>query len=212
MSNNLRIVHAHFEGLSGRRIAKQFRVSRNKVALLVAHANSRGWYTVEDLAGLDEATFSSGLPETQRDKRKTAYRLPDYEQVHEELARPHVTLKLLWEEYVRACQEDGVPYYMETTFRHRYHKFAGIHKLTLRLEHKPGYAMQVDWAGTKIAYGDLSAGKLQKASLFVAVLPCSKIIYTEPFQDEKQASWIAGHVNAFQYLGGVTKAIVPDNL
>lgn len=212
MNNNLRIVRAHFEGLSGRKIAKQFHVSRDKVALLVAYANSRGWYTVEDLDRLDEATFSAGLTGMSRDKRNTAYKLPDYKEVHEELARPHVTLKLLWEEYVQVCRAEGIPYYMETTFRRRYHQFVGTHKLTLRLEHKPGYAMQVDWAGTKMVYGEVNAGKPQKASLFVAVLPCSRIIYAEPFQDEKQASWIAGHVNAFRYFGGLPKTLVPDNL
>ena len=38
--------------------------------------------------------------------------------------------------------------------------------------------------------------------------------YAEPFRAEKLPSWISppGHVHAFQYLGGVLKALVPDNL
>jgi transposase len=47
--------------------------------------------------------------------------------------------------------------------------------------------------------------------LFVAVLPCSGIIYVEPFRDEKLPSWVTGDVDAFQYLGGVAKTLVPDN-
>jgi transposase len=53
---------------------------------------------------------------------------------------------------------------------------------------------------------------MSQVSLFVVVLPCSGIIYAEPFRDEKLPSWIAGHVNAFQYLGGVPKTLIPDNL
>ena len=53
---------------------------------------------------------------------------------------------------------------------------------------------------------------MSEASLFVAVLPCSQLIYAEPFRDEKLPSWIAGHVNAFQYYGSVPKTLVPDNL
>jgi len=80
------------------------------------------------------------------------------------------------------------------------------------LEHKPALSLEVDWAGTKIAYFDTESGQMSEASLFVALLPCSQLIYAEPFRDEKLPSWIAGHVNAFQYFGGVPKTLVPDNL
>lgn len=212
MSNNLQIVQAVYSGLSQRKVARMHGVSRNTVAELVFHAHTRGWYVANDLEGLSEPLFSDGLPQKHGPGRNTLYRLPDYKYVHEELAKPHVTLKLLWEEYVHSCQIEGVPYYMETTFRHRYHQFVGTHRLTLRLEHKPGLSMQVDWAGTKIAYGDLGGGPPLSASLFVAVLPCSKIIYAEPFRDEKMPAWIAGHIHAFEYLRGVPKTLVPDNL
>lgn len=53
---------------------------------------------------------------------------------------------------------------------------------------------------------------MSAACLFVAALPCSQLIYVEPFRDERLPSWIAGHVNAFQYFDGVPKTLVPDNL
>lgn len=90
--------------------------------------------------------------------------------------------------------------------------FARVHKATIRLEHKPALSLEVDWAGTKIAFFDSEIGKMSEASLFVSVLPCSQLIYAEPFRDEKLPSWIAGHVHAFQYFGGVPKTVVPDNL
>lgn len=101
---------------------------------------------------------------------------------------------------------------METQFRRYYHLHARVYKATIRLEHKPALSLEVDWAGTKIAFFDAENGKMFQASLFVAVLPCSQIIYAEPFRDEKLPSWIAGHLHAFQYLGGVPKALIPDNL
>lgn len=69
-------------------------------------------------------------------------------------AKSHVTLHLLWEEYVESSRQDGSRCYMETQFRHYYHKFARVHKATIRLEHKPALSLEVDWAGTKIAYFD----------------------------------------------------------
>lgn len=61
--------------------------------------------------------------------------------------------------------------------------------------------MEVDWAGTKIGYYDADLGEMNEASLFVAVLPCSQLMYAEPFRDETLPSWVTGHVNAFGYIG-----------
>lgn len=119
---------------------------------------------------------------------------------------------MLWEEYVETCILENKRYYRETQFRRYYHQFAKSKKCTIRLEHKPGLAVQVDWAGTRICYYDEEIGEFQEASLFVAVLPCSNLIYAEVFRDEKLSSWISGHVNCFRYFGGVPKTIIPDNL
>ena len=71
---------------------------------------------------------------------------------------------------------------------------------------------QVDWAGSRIAYYDEDAGEASEGHLFVAVLPCSQLIYAEVFRDEKLPAWITGHSHCFRYLGGVPKTIIPDNL
>jgi hypothetical protein len=212
MTDNLTIVRAVYSGLSQRQAAATYHVSRNTVSLLLRHAKAQGWLTLEDLSHLDNATFSNALEKPTSPSRDVTFKMPDYEYVHAELAKPNVTLKLLWEEYVYVCRNSGERFYMETQFRHYYHKFARVHKATIRLEHKPALSLEVDWAGTKIAFFDSEAGKMSEASLFVSVLPCSQLIYAEPFRDEKLPSWIAGHVHAFQYFGGVPKTLVPDNL
>ena len=212
MTDNLSIVRAVYSGLSQRQVATTQQASRNTVALLVRHAKSQGWLSLGDLSTLDNAAFSAALEKAAAPSRDATFSLPDYEFVHRELAKPHVTLKLLWEEYVERCRQSGDRFYMETQFRRHYHQFARVHKATIRLEHKPALSLEVDWAGTKIAYFDTDSGKMTEASLFVSVLPCSQLIYVEPFRDEKLPSFIAGHVHAFGYLGGVPKTLVPDNL
>lgn len=212
MSENITIVRAVYSGLSQRHVAAAHKVSRNTIALLLRHAKNQGWLTLEDLKSLDEATFSKNLPAVSTQCRDTTFKMPDYDYVHSELAKPYVTLKLLWEEYAKSCQASGDRFYMETQFRNYYHKFARVNKATIRLEHKPALSMEVDWAGTKIGYYDNDLGKMCEASLFVCVLPCSQLIYAEPFRNETLPYWIAAHVNAFKYIGGVPKTIVPDNL
>ena len=46
----------------------------------------------------------------------------------------------------------------------------------------------------------------------MAVLPYSGYAYAEAFFSRDQEAWIAAHVNAFGYFGGVTRILVPDNL
>ena len=87
------------------------------------------------------------------------YTMPDYEVVHRELGRPHVTLRLRWEEYVLACRQTNTRPYSETQFRRHYHTYAKDQQVTIRLKHKPGYAMQVDWAGTKLLFFDEEASR-----------------------------------------------------
>ncbi len=208
MTDNISIVRAIYSGLSQRKVAATHQVSRNTISLLLKHAKENGWQTTEDLEGIDEVRFirdlKNPIPTQTRD---STFRMPDYEYVHSELAKPHVTLKLLWEEYRKECIYACNRFYMETQFRYYYHKFAQVHKATIRLEHKPALAMEVDWAGTKIGYYDDELGEMNEASLFVAVLPCSQLMYAEPFRDETLPSWIAGHVSAFRYINEIPATI-----
>jgi len=212
MTDYLTIVKSVYRGLSQRQAAATHHVSRNTISLLVQHARDLGCLTSEDLNTMDNAYFCQGLSGNIEPSRDVTFKMPDFEHVHSELAKPHVTLKLLWEEYVKECRQSDNRFYMETQFRCYYHKFARVHKATIRLEHKPALSLEVDWAGTKIAFFDTEIGKMAGASLFVSVLPCSQIIFAEPFRDEKLPSWIAGHIHAFQFLDGIPKTIVPDNL
>ena len=102
MIDNITIVGAVYSGLSQRQVAATHKVSRNTVSLLLKHAEEQGWKNIENLEGIDEARFIRDLTSPLLvPARDTTFRMPDYEYVHSELAKPHVTLKLLWEEYRR---------------------------------------------------------------------------------------------------------------
>ena len=87
-----------------------------------------------------------------------------------------------------------------------------VKTLILFVTHKPGDTMQVDWAGGTIPYYDSVTGEEYKAYLFVAALPCSSYLYVEACTDMKQENWLMCHVHAYEYFGGVTRVLVPDNL
>jgi len=83
----------------------------------------------------------------------------------------------------------------------------------MRKTYKAGERMLVDWAGLTMNYYECCGRteNIKTVYVFVAVLPASSYVYAQPFGDMKMESWIAGHVNAFEYFGGVPVLLVPDN-
>jgi len=101
---------------------------------------------------------------------------------------------------------------MSTQFNEKYHEWARITKATMRLCHKPGDNTEVDWAGATLDIHDPVTGDITPAYLFVAALPCSCYVYAELCRDMKTEAFIRCHVHAFEYFGGSTRLLTPDNL
>jgi transposase len=70
----------------------------------------------------------------------------------------------------------------------------------------------VDWAGDTMPVFDPTTGEEYCAHIFVAALGASNYTYAEARWTETLPDWIDAHVNAFAAIGGVSKALVPDNL
>ena len=78
---------------------------------------------------------------------------------------------------------------------------------------EPDYAyIHVDWAGDTLPIYDSVTGESTPAYLFIAVLPCSCYVYTEATADMKLENWLICHIHAYEYFGGVTRLLIPDNL
>ena len=95
--------------------------------------------------------------------QKTAlYVVPDYPYIHTELARKGVNMTLLWEEYCARCHDEGTVPYMYTQFCEKYRQWARVTKATMRIQHKPGDTMEVDWAGAALDIHDPVTGEVRK--------------------------------------------------
>jgi len=78
-----------------------------------------------------------------------------------------------------------------------------------RLNTLPGEQGQVDWG----SFGKIRIGKAtRKVSCFVLVLSWSRAIFARFFLDQTLESFLRGHVEAFEKLGGVPRSILYDNL
>ena len=82
----------------------------------------------------------------------------------------------------------------------------------MRQVHQAGEKCFVDYAGQQPAIIDAATGEVIPVELFVAVLGASNYTYAEATRTQQVPDWIASHQRAFQYFGGVTTAVVPDQL
>ena len=164
---------------------------------------------------LDPDVTNQELESVLYTKRKgqNADRMPiDFPRIHRELAKKGVTLSLLWTEYCAEANAAGRHPYMSTQFGDLYRKWAKVSKATMRISRKPGEAFEVDWAGITVDIHDSVTGGITPAYLFVGVLSCSSFVYAELCRDMKSENFILCHVHAYEYFGGVTRLLVPDNL
>ena len=209
MTNYKEIIRLHSLGLNKTRIAESCGCARSTVitALHKAEENGLSWNAVKNLSS--EEVTRKLYPATSMGQR---YSMPDYEWVHKEMQKSGVTLSLLWVEYCERCRQNGELPYKSTQFNKYYADYVHKTKATMHLEHKPSENLQVDWAGQTAGITDTDTGERLPAYLFVAVLPYSGYAYTEAFLNMKQEAWITAHVHAYNYFGGVTRILTPDNL
>ena len=210
MTNYREILRLKSLGYSRYSIASAAKASRNTVSEVLKKAEQLNisW-------PLDDDVTDSVLDEMISDKHNTTgkvYVAIDYDYIHKELSKKGVTLTMLWQEYCERAYANGETSYMSTQFGDKYRRWDRVTKAVMRVTHRPGDTMQVDWVGSTIPYFDSVTGEEYKAYLFVAALPCRSYLYVEVCTDMKQENWLMCHVHAYEYLGGVTHVLVPDNL
>lgn len=160
---------------------------------------------------MDDETFLE-LFQNKRKEVKSIHRQPDCKHIHQELKRKGVTLMILWEEYVEESIALNESYLKYTQFCNIYKQYVEDHQLAMHIEHKPGEKCEIDWMGTTIPIYDISLqGIVDKAYLFVGVLPFSQYMFAQATLDMKEESWINHHIDMFNYFGGVPLICVCDN-
>lgn len=204
------ILEMNHQGISMRNIAASTGNSRPKISEVIKKAEGKNL----EFPLADEMTdlwFEHFLfPEKTREAKGREW--PDFEAIHKELAKPNVTLSLLHHEYEMTCRDQKKIPYAYRTFCQYYTEYARKHKATMRIRRKPGEIMEVDWAGATLSLLDRDSGEKVKAYLFVATLPCTQYTYCEAFPSMKQEDWITAHIHAYEFFGGVTELLIPDNL
>ena len=140
-------------------------------------------------------------------RNTSRYAEPDYAYIHRELARSGVTLPLLREEYTLQWQNAlpvhpvlrEVPPVGQSDQGHH------AHPAQARGRHGGGLGRRRNSA---VRFGHRRG---VCAYLFLAVLPCSYMVYSETREDMRIESWLLCRIHAYNYFGGVTRLLFPDN-
>ncbi len=111
-------------------------------------------------------------------------------------------------ERYRAAHPDG---YSLTQFRVALRRYERVSTPSMRMEHKAGDKLFVDYTGAKLWIYP-PGEQPREVEVFVAILECSLLTYVEAVESQRKEDFITACENAFYYYGGVPRAIVPDNL
>jgi len=190
-------------GRSQREIARSCRMPRRTVRMYLERAGAA------DLSYEDVASWSDGQLEAHLFARVPTNRRPhpDWGAVASAMRGRAVTLRLLWEEY-REETPDGLGYTQFVAHFRAWEQEQGAARL--RQQFAPGDRVEVDYAGMTIQVG--LGAESRPAQVFVGVLPYSAYIFADVTETQSLGDWIASHIRLFEYLGGVPRSIVPDNL
>ncbi|MFG3398785.1 IS21 family transposase [Streptomyces parvus] len=165
--------------------------------------------TVDGLAQLTDADLAEMFPDG-RSRVRSEYLEPDLGKVVASFKKNrHYTLLQGWRTYTGRSSE--LRKYGYSQYCALFSEYVQKHDLTAVLKHEPGKTMFIDWAGDTIDLVDAVTGEVTKAYLFVTVLPYSGCLWCRAFTDMRMPSWIAGHVGAFEFYGGVPQLLIPDN-
>lgn len=212
MENAKEIIRLKEGGSRYREIAAIVRCSQSTVSKTIKAAKEKS-IAYEELADKDDKTVRQLLFGPQ--ERVSDYYLPDWEQIDEKLKQKRVNLSLVWDEYIRSCEQAELKGYQYSQFSKLYNDWRREHGkpqgLTRRINHNPARLLEVDWAADRPSYINFTSGEVFRAWVFVACLPYSQRLYVEAFDDMSTRSWIQAHINVFEYNKGVTALVTPDN-
>lgn len=202
------IITLHLDGLSNRKIGEILCISRNTVNdyMKLFKGCDR---PLSVLLELDEASLREQFPaRTTIDNERYNELMLYLEHTHKQRPHPGFTFQYHYQEYRTRSSNP----YSYTQFMAHYHAKYARQKGSMKLEHKAGQEMFVDYTGKKLSVVDQQSGEVNEVEVFVAVLPCSQYTYVEACHSQKRGDFLSCLSNALEFFGGVPKAIVCDNL
>ena len=205
------VLRMHADNYSKKTIAKTLKLSRNTVRKYITTYESMS-LTIEDVETKSDQELSAIFHPPEAAKSKNTSRLDNliafFPYMNKEIKKTGVTREILWNEY-RELHPDG---YQKTQFNEYYNRWNKRVNPVMRIDHKAGENLYIDFAGKKLQVVCAETGEIKPVEVFVATLPASQYTYVEAVESQKKEDFLQALENALHFFGGVPKLIVPDNL
>jgi len=182
-------------------------MNRRTVAKYREWANLHGLLQGElpDLESIEKLLADSGITGI---KEKQASKAAPYHETIEKLLASDCSAQVIFERLSDSYGFDGgydsVRRYVQKLKKKQPEAF-------IRIEVAPGEEAQVDFGSAGWMY-DPVYGQLRKAWCFVMVLSYSRHMFVKFVFDQKIATWLKLHREAFDFFSGMPRKIVLDNL
>jgi len=208
MSNIRHILRLHSQNQTLSEIIVQTGIHRPALNRIIKEFKKSGlsFDDINELSDVDLEDLFKKTEDDQGERLKTLYSL--FPSIDKELKRKGVSKLLLWEEY-RQQHPDGAS---KSAFLFHFSQWKARTIPVMRMPHKVGDKMFIDFAGDKLSITEKESGKLRLVEVFVAILGASQLTYVEAVKSQKKEDFVMACENALQYYGGSPAAIVPDNL
>lgn len=186
--------------------ARALKVSKGTVINTVKRFASSGlpWPLPEDIT---DSTLESRLYPSTASPMAVRADLPSITYLEQQLAKKHMTLQCLYDEY---CATTSTP--LSRAGFYRYFRQGRVAKPSMPMEHKGGDLVYVDYSGDGLFYTDPQSGERRDVDLFCCCWGLSSYSYADATESQKKRDFTQSHVRAFHYFGVSPHGLVPDNL
>lgn len=208
--NKVRIILRLFtQGESKSSISEKTATARNTVKKYIRDFISSG-LSFEEISALNDSELESLFTKESLKKADPRYKtmLAFFPKMEKELKKKGMTREKQWAIYHEASPEG----YGRSQFHEYYNRWLNKPKSIMRIDHKAGDKMYVDYAGNKLEYIDHTTGEVCLVEVFVSILGASQLAYAEATMTQRKEDFVASCENTLYYYGGAPQAIVTDNL
>ena len=177
------ILRLHIQGRSKVQIAAQTGISRNTLKkYLKEFAVSKLTYEeISELSDKDlEDLFIKPEDGPLNDKLQALFSL--FPTIDKELKKKGITRQIMWEDYKRS-HPNGVG---RSQFNYYFSQWKDQVNPTMRMEHKVGDKLYVDFAGEKLSIVDQQSGEVLYVEVFLAILGASQLTYVEAVMTQQK--------------------------
>lgn len=205
------LLRLHSQGRSKLLIAEQTGIARNTVKKYLK-TFARTGLSFEQAESLTDKALEDLLltpPEQpQEDNLRLLTLIGLFPKIEKALKHKGATRQLQWEQY-KLVHPTG---FGLSQFNRHYRQWKASVNPSMRIDHKAGDKLYVDFAGDKLYITDRTTGEPIPVEVFVAILGASQLIYVQAVMSQQKEDFIAASEGALHFIGGVPAAIVPDNL